>query len=125
MSSEIEGVQPCLDFAHLHARVGDGSMNTYAEWSKIIDTYANSLGDESLKNMHIHLSGIAYGPKGEKEHLPLKESDLDLTAILNALNDFKCQGRILIESPLMEDDALICKQAWLAISLEDDEEVMN
>lgn len=125
MSIEIEGVQPCLDFAHLHARVGDGSMNSYTEWSRVIETYANSLGGESLKYMHIHLSGIAYGPKGEKEHLPLKESDLDLTAILIALNDFKCQGRILIESPLMEEDALICKQAWLAISPEDNGEVKN
>ena len=28
MSSEVPGVVPCLDFAHLHARTGDGSMNT-------------------------------------------------------------------------------------------------
>jgi deoxyribonuclease-4 len=118
LSKEIEGVQPCLDFAHLHARTGDGSMNTYTEWSRVMETYARYLGDNSLKHLHIHLSGIAYGPKGEKEHLPLKESDLDLTAILSALKDFNCQGRILIESPLLEDDALICKQAWLTISQE-------
>ena len=29
MSKAIENVQPCLDFAHLHARPGDGSMNTH------------------------------------------------------------------------------------------------
>ena len=32
MSRAIEGVEPCLDFAHLHARPGDGTMNTYDEW---------------------------------------------------------------------------------------------
>ena len=29
MAKAIEGVEPCLDFAHLHARPGDGTMNTY------------------------------------------------------------------------------------------------
>jgi deoxyribonuclease-4 len=28
MSQEIKGVVPCLDFAHLHARTGDGSRNS-------------------------------------------------------------------------------------------------
>jgi deoxyribonuclease-4 len=121
MSQEIEGVQPCLDFAHLHARTGDGSMNTYAEWSRVLELYAKSLGDESLKRLHIHLSGIAYGPKGEKEHLPLQESDLDLTGILSALKDFNCRGRILCESPILEEDALICMQAWQEISQENGE----
>lgn len=120
MSKEIEGVQPCLDFAHLHARTGDGSMNTYSDWARVLESYGKSLGDESLKRLHIHLSGIAYGPKGEKEHLPLQESDLDLTVILSALKDFNCQGRILCESPILEEDALICKQAWQEISQEND-----
>src|SRR4030095_15034233 len=29
MSKAIEGVEPCIDFAHLHARPGDGTMNTF------------------------------------------------------------------------------------------------
>ena len=29
MSRAIPGVRPCLDFAHLHARPGDGTMNSY------------------------------------------------------------------------------------------------
>jgi deoxyribonuclease-4 len=38
MSRSIPGVLPCLDFPHLHARTGDGSMNTYDEWSTWIWT---------------------------------------------------------------------------------------
>ena len=34
MSQGVPTVRPCLDFAHLHARPGDGSMNTYEEWSQ-------------------------------------------------------------------------------------------
>lgn len=112
MGKAIEGVQPCIDFAHLHARPGDGSMNTYDEWAKMLEAYGNALGDTTLKTLSIHLSGIAYGPKGEKEHLPIAESDLDLDAILKALKAFNCGGRMLIESPAMEDDAMLVKNHW-------------
>jgi len=115
MSVEIDGVEPCLDFAHLHARPGDGSVNTYDEWVNVIETYAGALGESALNNLHIHLSGIEYTPKGEKEHLPLSEADLDLEAILQALHDHNCRGRIVCESPVMEDDALIIQAKWAEI----------
>ena len=116
MSKAIPGVQPCLDFAHLHARPGDGSMNTYAEWANALERYAKALGDEALKTLHIHLSGIEYGEKGEREHLKLEDADLDLKAILRALHEFNAAGRILCESPIMEDDSLNMKQAWIEVS---------
>ena len=112
MSKAIEGVQPCIDFAHLHARPGDGSMNTYDEWVRMLEAYGNALGDAALKTLSIHISGIEYGPKGEKKHLPIPESDLDLDAILKALKSFNCDGRMLIESPAMEEDALLVKKRW-------------
>src|SRR5258708_9034712 len=34
MSSAIEGVEPGLDFAHLHARPGDGTRNSCDEWQQ-------------------------------------------------------------------------------------------
>jgi deoxyribonuclease-4 len=116
MSLETPGVKPCLDFAHLHARTGDGSMNSYAEWSRLMEEYGQALGQGALKELHIHLSGIDYGGKGEKEHLPLQESDLDLRAICQALRAFDCQGRILCESPLLEEDAVYIRQVWAEIS---------
>ncbi len=114
--SAIPGVQPCLDFAHLHARPGDGSMNTYEEWAARLKLYQRTLGKRALKHLHIHLSGIEYGPKGEKNHLPLAEADLDLEALFTALYDHGCAGRILCESPLMEEDALKMRQAWIKLS---------
>jgi len=123
MSQEIDGVEPCLDFAHLHARPGDGSMNSYDEWAKVLEIYGKRLGEQSLLDLHIHLSGIEYTPKGEKNHLTLKEADLDLDGILRALKDFNCAGRILCESPVMEDDALVIKEAWEALTINGDEGV--
>jgi deoxyribonuclease-4 len=116
MGKAIPGVQPCLDFAHLHARPGDGTMNTYDEWSQALERYARVLGDEALKTLHIHLSGIEYSEKGEREHLKLEEADLDLNAILRALHEFNAAGRILCESPIMEEDSLNMKRAWLEVS---------
>ena len=120
MSVEIEGVQPCFDVAHLFARPGDGSINSYEDWIEALEIYREKLGDNSLKQLHIHISGIDYGEKGEKEHLLLEESELDYKAFLKALHDQNCQGRILCESPVLEDDALLCKTTWCEISGECD-----
>jgi deoxyribonuclease-4 len=116
MSRELEGVKPCLDFAHLHARPGDGSMNSYDEWSKVLEAYGKALGEAALRELHIHMSGIEYTEGGEKEHLPVLESDLDLQAIFTALKEFSAGGRIVCESPVLEDDAQILKDKWLEIS---------
>lgn len=116
LSRELEGVKPCMDFAHLHARPGDGSMNSYDEWAQVLEDYGQALGEAALGDLHIHLSGIEYTAGGEKEHLPLLESDLDLEALYKAFKDFGAGGRIVCESPEMENDALIMKERWLEIS---------
>ena len=116
MSQEIPGVQPCLDFAHLHARPGDGSMNTYDEWARLLERYGEALGADALNELHIHLSGIEYSPKGEKNHLALEDADLDLEALFRALRDFQAKGRILCESPVLEDDALKMQELWSEIA---------
>ena len=116
LSAQIDGVEPCLDFPHLHARTGDGRMNSFDEWMDMLELYGSTLGTKALKKMHIHLSGIAYGPKGEREHLPIEESDLDLDGILRALCVSGCCGRILCESPILEEDAFLIKDRWEAIS---------
>lgn len=116
MSQSIPGVLPCLDFAHLHARPGDGSVNSYGEWMSLLERYAQSLGHSALQNLHIHLSGIEYGPKGEKNHLKVAESDLNLSELFRALKDVGAGGRILCESPVMEEDALLMKTTWEEIN---------
>ena len=116
MSKAMKQVLPCLDFAHLHARPGDGTMNTYEEWAAYLEAYRRELGKEALKRQHIQLSGIAYGPKGEKHHRSQADSDLNLKALFKAIKDFGGAGRILCESPIMEEDALNMKKAWMKVS---------
>ncbi len=112
MAAEIDGVLPCLDFAHLHARPGDGSANSYAEWTAMLTLVKKRLGARGLRTLHLHLSGIAYGPKGEKRHLTLAEADLKYKDLFKALRDLKCAGRVLCESPVMEADALVMQKTW-------------
>jgi len=114
--SSLEGVEPCLDFAHLHARPGDGSMNSTQEWLDALDAYRKALGDDSLKRLHCHLSGIAYTEKGEQNHLVIAESDFDLDSLFEALLEVGAAGRILCESPTLEEDALYIQDAWLEFS---------
>jgi deoxyribonuclease-4 len=116
MARNINGVLPCIDFAHLHARPGDGTSNSYEEWAVRLEMVANALGKAMLGRMHIHLSGIEYGPKGEKNHLPMSESDFNLRDLFRALNDFKAGGRILCESPVMEADAFYMRTVWQDVS---------
>jgi len=116
MAHAVPGVFPCIDFAHLHARLGDGAMNTYDEWISALELYRNALGDESLQHLHIHLSGIAYGPKGEKNHLVMEEADLDFRNLMRSLHDSGVKGRLMCESPVLEVDALKFKALWLEVS---------
>jgi len=118
MSKQISGVQPCLDFAHLHARTGDGSMNSYDEWCQVLEAYGNALGEDALKNLSCHLSGIEYTEKGEQNHLPMEASDFDLKALFKALHKFGAGGRLLCESPVMEEDALLFQKTWIEVSNE-------
>lgn len=110
-------IEPCLDFAHIHARTGDGSCNTYDEWCSILEQLGTSMKDGALQRLHCHLSGIAYTEKGEQHHLMLRDSDFNLNALLRALAAFDCGGRIVCESPdEMDKDAQYIKETWEEIS---------
>ena len=116
MSKAIDGVEPCLDFAHLHARTGNGTVNSYDEWAQILEAYGKQLGKKALKSLSCHLSGIEYTEKGEKNHLTMLESDFNLEALMKALHKFECAGRMLSESPIMEEDAQLFKDTWMKVS---------
>jgi deoxyribonuclease-4 len=115
LSSEIEGVAPCIDFSHWHARTG--KANSHQEFLGILDQVERKLGRQALDNMHIHLAGIAYGKKGEIKHLMLLDSDLQYTELLKALKERKAKGVIICESvPDLEKDALLLQQTYQAFT---------
>ena len=113
LSSELEGVAPCLDFAHWHAR--DGKSNSYQEFASVLEQVEQRLGRVALDNMHIHVSGIYYGKKGELKHLNLKESDFQYAELIKALRDYDARGIVICESPSLEEDALLLQATYNAL----------
>ena len=111
LSQELEQVLPCIDFSHLHARSG-GKNNTYEEFRQMLVEVEKAKGREALNNMHIHVSGINYTAKGERNHLDLKESDLNYQDLIRAWKEFKIKGVVISESPNIEGDALLMQKEW-------------
>jgi len=113
LCTELEGLAPCIDFAHWHAR--DGKSNSYPEFSAILRLVEERLGRAALDNIHVHVSGIKYGQKGEISHLDLKDSDFQYTELIKALRDYHVGGLIICESPNLEEDALLLKEAYMGL----------
>jgi len=114
LSKEIEQVLPCIDFSHLYART-IGKNNTEEEFNQILIDLERGLGRTFLDNMHIHISGIAFGEKGEKNHLMLGESKFNYKDLLKVLKEFKCKGVVTCESPIVEKDALMMQKIYKSI----------
>ncbi len=114
LSTELDGIAPCIDFAHLHARAGGG--NSYEEFAGVLVKIKERLGEKMLDNMHIHVSGIRYSPKGEISHLDLEESDFRYAELLKALKDYGAGGMVICESPNLEKDARLLQETYKSLA---------
>ena len=114
LSLELDMVAPCIDFAHYHAR--DGKQNSYDEFVSILSRVKERLGRSALNDIHIHVSGIAYGKKGEIKHLDMEESDFQYVEFVRALKDYDVKGIIVCESPNLEGDALLLQRTYQSLA---------
>ena len=114
LSHELEMVAPCFDFSHYHAR--DGKNNSYGEFTSILSRIEERLGRNALDDIHIHVSGIAYGKKGEIKHLIMEESDFQYVEFVRALKDYDVKGLVICESPNLEDDALLLQRTYRSLT---------
>ncbi len=111
LCTDLDGVAPCIDFAHWHARTGES--NSYSEFASILEQIKERLGKAALGNMHIHVSGVAYSQKrGEIKHLNLEESDLRYDELLKVLVDYDAKGMVICESPDLEEGALLLQATY-------------
>lgn len=74
----------CIDFAHLKARY-QGKFSNQDAIKKL----------KKFKHIHCHYSGINYGEKGEKNHIPIDKKET--TELLKALKNLNCT--IICEAP--------------------------
>ncbi len=107
----VEMAAPCIDFAHLYARTL-GEYNTYEHYRRVLEIIEERLGREALDNMHIHVSGMEFGRRGEKRHLNLNESSFNWEELVRVLKEFRIKGVLICESPNLEEDALKIKRLY-------------
>ncbi len=107
----VPGVRPCVDFSHRYARE-QGRHNTYDAFAATLAAIEGALGRGALERLHVHISGIQYGPKGERRHEPLRETAFRWRQLLRALKDLRVSGWVVCESPAMEDDALLLQRTY-------------
>lgn len=134
----------CIDFAHKYARDGDGAHNTYDEFMVILDKIATGLGSEYLEKLHMHVSAIQYGDKGEKNHLVMlpdlkaykaegievegieeawngmkenrfEENKFNWQELMQALKKASVGGYVVCESPILELDALLMQKYYQSL----------
>ena len=113
LSQEIQGVKLCIDFSHLYAR-DIGKWNSYAEFVDILNRVEAGLGALALRDMHLHVSGIEYTPKGERRHLVVQDAGnkFNYKELMSALRDKGVEGFLICESPNLEEDALLFKKVY-------------
>jgi len=110
LCQDVEGLAPCLDFSHIHAR--EGKVNSYLDFSRVLRKVEKRLGRDAIQDVHIHISGIDYNQKGEMKHLNLPESDFHYDEWLEAVKDSEATGMVICESPGRETDAVMLKNLY-------------
>jgi len=110
-SAAVPGIAPCIDFSHHYARHG-GADNRYERFAGMLERVRVRLGEQALRRLHVHISGIEFGPRGERRHLPLRRSRFRYRELLRALKDMNVEGWVISESPAQEDDALLLQRTY-------------
>ncbi len=113
LSKELKAVFPCVDFSHLHARC-NGCLKGKKDFLEVVKRIGEA--DRAfLKDLHMHISGINYGPKGERNHLDFEDKDCDFNykELVDVLKEEKVSGTVICESPNIEEDALLMQKHYL------------
>jgi len=104
LSQEIGMVEPCIDFAHLHAR-GDVKIKKLDDYRRIFDMLEKELGSY-VKRFHCHFSEIEYSEKGERNHVPLgTNNEPPFRPLMKLLAENGYSGTVICESPQIDMDA--------------------
>jgi deoxyribonuclease IV len=102
---EVHGVQPVIDFAHIHAR-GGGSIKGRDDFEAVLGEYDRI----PTKRAHCHFSGIEYTAAGEKNHLPLGSGSPDYGPLAALLSEGRREITLICETTSPTEDAVRMKR---------------
>src|SRR3989338_916514 len=108
----IPEIMPMVDFSHLHARE-NGRFKTKGDFVEAVNEIKKS-NRKFLENLQMHVSGINFSAKGERNHMNMQEkgNTFNYKWLLEALHGENASGCIICESPNLEEDALLMKKYW-------------
>lgn len=98
---KVKGVEPVVDFAHIHAR-GQGCLRTSDDFRGVLD----ELTSIHSGHLHFHYSCIEYTSKGEKRHLLLEKKDPDFSLLAPLLKSCSRDVTLISETPDPSGDAV-------------------
>jgi deoxyribonuclease-4 len=98
---EVQGVQPVIDFAHIHAR-GGGAIKGRRDFEAVLDEHDQM----PTGRTHCHFSGIEYTAAGEKNHLPLDSGSPDYGPLADILSDGGREMTLICETTAPSIDAV-------------------
>ena len=105
---------PCIDFGHLYAR-SLGTFQGEDSYRSLIERIGDQLGENRLKNLHIHFSRIEYTKGGEKRHWTYQDTQWgpDIEPLLRWVVTYHMEPVIICESSgTMAEDAKTFKMLY-------------
>lgn len=112
----VRGLQPTIDFGHLHAAT-NGSLLTKEDFQRVLDRTVAVLGPGVLADMHIHFSPIEYTRAGEKRHRTTLDPGYGppFLPLAEVLWESGAKGTVICESfDRQADDALVFRNIYRA-----------
>lgn len=112
---------PCVDFGHLNARTQGEISADPGEYRRILDDIGGALGEDKMKNIHIHFSKIKYGAGGEVCHLTFDDYQYgpDFEPLMRVLYEYGATPVVICESDgTMAEDALKMQNFYNALKTE-------
>lgn len=111
-------LRPVVDFGHINARTLGEAFKTEDDYLRVFDSIANTLDDDSARNLHCHFSKIEWTNAGEKKHLTFEDETFgpDFAPLMRVLSREKLTPTIICESAgTQSDDALAMKKYYLGL----------
>ncbi len=89
---------PCIDFGHLNART-QGSLKCTKDFEDVLDEILQTIGERG-KKLHVHISKIMFGNKGEIKHLNFDDQIYgpNIEHFVEAILNKGCDPTIICES---------------------------
>ena len=104
IARQVRGVQPILNFAHVHARE-NGLLKQPADFAAVLDR----VQEFTNGRFYTHFSGVEHEGGNELRYTPIKKGDLRFEPFAELLLEDGRDITVISSSPLLEHDAMYMK----------------